>query len=154
VSDTLPPIEELIPHRGGMLLVERVLGWRDDWVAVSATPQPSTWYAEAQGMPSWIGIELIAQAVGAHVGLIARSRGEPPKKGVLLGTRAYRSRLASFPFGAPLRIEALLTFRDETGLGSFDGSIALEGAEVAKASLTVYEPEDFDAFLAQASAAR
>lgn len=146
----LPPIEELLPHRGGMLLVDRVVAWKEGWVVVRAAPRRSTWYAEERGMPSWIGIELIAQAVGAHVGLISRSRGEPPKKGVLLGTRSYRSTLAWFPFGAPLTIEALLTFRDDSGLGSFDGSIALEGAEVAKASLTVYEPEDFDAFLAQA----
>ena len=146
-----PPIKELLPHRGGMLLLERVLAWKEDWVAVSATPKPSTWYAEPRGMPSWIGIELIAQAVGAHVGLLARSRGEPPRKGVLLGTRAYRSRLSWFPFGEPLTVEALLTFHEQAGLGSFDGTIALAGAEVARASVTVYEPEDFDAFLANAA---
>lgn len=152
MDSALPPIEELLPHRGGMLLIDRVLSWKEGWVVVSATPRPSTWYAEAHGMPSWIGIELIAQAVGAHVGLISRSKGEPPKKGVLLGTRVYRSTLAWFPFGAPLTVEAVLTFRDHTGLGSFDGTIGLRGAEVARASLTVYEPEDFDAFLAQAQA--
>ena len=152
MDTALPPIDELLPHRGGMLLVERVLGWREDWVSVSATPQRGTWYAEANGMPSWIGIELIAQAISAYVGLTARRRGEPPKKGVLLGTRAYRATRSWFPFGAPLTIDAALSFRDASGLGAFDGSIALAGATVAKAAVTVYEPEDFDAFLAGALA--
>ena len=42
MNTVLPPIDELLPHRGGMLLVERVLGWREDWVSVSATPQRGT----------------------------------------------------------------------------------------------------------------
>lgn len=141
-----------MPHRGGMLLLDRALAWEGERILVEATPREGTWYAEPQGMPSWIGIELIAQAVGAHVGLIARSRGEPPRKGVLLGTRSYRAAVSWFPFGRTLEVEAVLSFRDESGLGSFDGSIRLDGAPLARAGLTVYEPEDFDAFLSQALA--
>ena len=100
-------------------------------------------------MPSWIGIELMAQAIAAHVGLVARSRGKPPKAGVLLGTRQYRASQPRFAAGAELMISARLTYRDESGLGAYDSAIALNGAEVATASVNVYEPPDFAAFLKQ-----
>ena len=36
---------------------------------------------------------------------------------------------------------------DECGLGAYDSTIALNGAEIATASVNVYEPPDFAAFL-------
>ena len=90
----LPPIEQVLPHRGSMLLLDRVISWDREHVAVVATPSSAGWYAEAGGMPAWIGVELMAQAIAAHVGLLARSMGKAPKNGVLLGARAYRASLA------------------------------------------------------------
>ena len=130
-----------------MLLVERVVAWDAQHAVVAATPKPDAWYSEAAAMPSWVGIELMAQAIAAHVGLVARSRGRPPKAGVLLGTRQYRATQPRFAAGAELMISARLTYRDESGLGAYDSSIALNGAEVATASVNVYEPPDFAAFL-------
>ena len=130
-----------------MLLIDRVLAWDAEHAAVAATPRGDAWYAERGAMPSWIGIELMAQAIAAHVGLVARSRGQPPKRGVLLGTRHFRSSKTRFPAGAALVVTARVVYRDESGLGSYDASIALDGAEIATANVTVYEPADFEAFL-------
>ena len=132
-----------------MLLVERVVAWDAQHAVVAATPRADAWYSEDGAMPSWIGIELMAQAIAAHVGLVARSRGRPPKAGVLLGTRQYRASQPRFAAGAELMISARLTYRDESGLGAYDSAIALNGAEVATASVNVYEPPDFAAFLQQ-----
>lgn len=151
---TPPPIEELLPHRGGMLFVERLLSWDAAQATVRAVPSASAWYAEPAGMPSRIGVELMAQAIGAHVGVTAWSRGEPPKRGVLLGTRSYRSTLAHFPAGVPLSVKATIEFVDPSGMGAYDCVIELDGAEVAKARIMAYEPADFEAFLAAARAGR
>ena len=132
-----------------MLLVERVVAWDAQHAVVAAKPCADAWYSEDGAMPSWIGIELMAQAIAAHVGLVARSRGRPPKAGVLLGTRQYRASQPHFAAGAELMISARLTYRDESGLGAYDSAIALNGAEVATASVNVYEPPDFAAFLKQ-----
>jgi predicted hotdog family 3-hydroxylacyl-ACP dehydratase len=132
-----------------MLLVERVVAWDAQHAVVAATPRADAWYSEDGAMPSWIGIELMAQAIAAHVGLVARSHGKPPKAGVLLGTRQYRASQTNFAAGAELMISARLTYRDESGLGAYDSAIALNGAEVATASVNVYEPPDFAAFLRQ-----
>jgi predicted hotdog family 3-hydroxylacyl-ACP dehydratase len=144
-----PPIEEILPHRGGMLLVERLVSWDERQATVSAVPSASAWYAEPAGMPSRVGIELIAQAIGAHVGVVAWSKGEPPKRGVLLGARSYRSQRAHFPAGAALSITATRDFVDASGMGAYDGSIAIDDAEVAAARIVVYQPDDFEAFLAR-----
>jgi predicted hotdog family 3-hydroxylacyl-ACP dehydratase len=143
-----PPIEELLPHRFGMLLVDRIVAWDPDGATVSASPRADAWHAEAGGMPSRIGIELMAQAIAAHVSLVAWSKGEPPKKGVLLGARSYRATLAHFPAGSALNVTATKAFSDEGGMGAYDAAIELDGAEVAKARILVFEPPDFEAFLA------
>jgi len=147
VSSSLPPIEEVLPHRGIMLLVERVVAWDAEHASVAATARREAWYAEDGAMPCWIGIELMAQAIAAHVGLIARSQGRPPQRGVLLGTRQFRSSRAHFPAERELIVTARVSYRDESGLGSYDTTIDLEGAAVATANVTVYEPPDFEAFL-------
>src|SRR5262245_44662857 len=118
-----PPIEEVLPHRGSMLLAERVLDWDAQQVALAARADAAAWYAEARGMPSWIGVELMAQAIAAHVGLLARDRGETPLPGVLLGTRAYRAKLAHLPAGAALTVHAKRAYVEESGLGAYDGRI-------------------------------
>ena len=143
-----PPIEEILPHRHGMLLVERIVSWDAARATVSASPSAAGWYAEAGGMPSRIGIELMAQAIATHVGVTAWERGEPPKKGVLLGARSYRATQPYFAAGSKLTIDAVKAFSDESGMGAYDTRIELEGAEVAKARILVFEPPDFAAFIA------
>lgn len=143
-----PPIEEILPHRGGMLLVERILSWDASRAAVSASPSAAGWYAEAGGMPSRIGIELMAQAIATHVGVVAWSKGEPPKKGVLLGARSYRATQPYFAAGSELTVTAIKAFSDDSGMGAYDATIELAGAEAARARIIVFEPPDFEAFVA------
>jgi len=139
-----PPIEELLPHRYGMLLGERVVSWDAASATVSASPSAEGWYAEAGGMPSRLGIELMAQAIAAHVSIVAWSKGEPPKKGVLLGARAYRATQPYFAVGSELIVKATRAFSDETGMGAYDCTIE----NAAKARILVFEPPDFEAFIA------
>jgi len=86
--------------------------------------------------------------MAVDLSVVAWSRGEPPKKGVLLGARAYRATRPHFPAGSRLKVKAVRAFSDESGMGAYDTSIELEGAEVAKARILVFEPPDFAAFIA------
>ncbi|HNB42577.1 MAG TPA: beta-hydroxyacyl-ACP dehydratase [Burkholderiaceae bacterium] len=145
-----PPVEELLAHRGNMLLIDRVLAREGNTIRALALADASAWYAEADGaMPAWIGIELMAQAVAALVGLVARESHQPPKQGMLLGTREYRSSRPAFPAGATLTVVASEVFKEDNGLAAFDATIELDGEVVAQATLKVYEPADFMAALAQ-----
>jgi predicted hotdog family 3-hydroxylacyl-ACP dehydratase len=151
-TNRLPPIEDLLPHRGAMLLLDRVVDFAGASAAAESTPRGDAWYADAEGnMPAWIGIELMAQTVAAHVGLEKRAAGLPPRHGALLGTRCYRSSVPSFRSGEALRISATMQFRDAGGLGAYDCSIARGGEQIATATVKVFEPGDFQAFLKEGS---
>lgn len=146
---TFPPIEDLLPHRGNMLLLTRMLAADEERATCEAVPDTQAWYAEADGtMPAWVGIELMAQAIAAHVALIARRAGKSPRPGVLLGTRAYKTTVDRHSAGQALHITAQLSYRDESGLGAYDCTLAdTAGTLLATAAITVYEPEDFDTFI-------
>jgi predicted hotdog family 3-hydroxylacyl-ACP dehydratase len=135
-----------------MLLLDAVTEWDADSATANARVRTDSWYAaDAGAMPSWIGIELMAQTIATHVGLSARNQGRLPKPGILLGTRAYQATMSHFPAGALLSVKASLIFRDASGLGAYNCVIMLDDQPVATATIKVFEPEDFNAFLKQTS---
>ena len=150
----LPPVTELLPHRAPMLLIDRVVDFGNDALVAEYAPRADAWYADAceagGAMPGWIGIELMAQAVAAHVALKKRQSGLPPKMGALLGTRSYRMlrpAVASFPAGQTLRIAVAENFRDASGLAAYECRIEDGAGILAQALLKVYEPDDFGSFV-------
>jgi predicted hotdog family 3-hydroxylacyl-ACP dehydratase len=144
----LPRIEELVPHRGTALLLDRLLEFQEECAIAEYTPRADAWYRDDCGdMPGWFGIELMAQAVAAHAAMKKRRVGLPPKLGVLLGTRSYESRVKSFASGSALRVHAREAFRDVSGLAGYDCAIEANGETIATATLKVYEPEDFESFM-------
>ena len=143
-------IEELLPHRGTMLLLDRVAEFAISALVAEYSPRTDAWYADASGnMPGWIGVELMAQSVAAHVAIGKRQAGLRPKMGALLGTRSYRmsSEVGSFSAGQVLRICVEETFRDESGLAAYDCSIVQNGESLATAVLKTFEPDDFELFV-------
>ena len=148
----LPAISDILPHRGTMCLIDQVSQYTPEATICLFTPSADAWYADAEGaMPAWFGLEIMAQAIAAHVSLTARQRGEPPKLGALLGSRDFSSQRASYPATIPLRITATLEYRDSSGLAAYACRIESEGREVSCAKLKVYEPEDFAQFIASGS---
>ena len=143
-----PPVDELLPHRGNMRLLDQVLVSDDMRVVAAFTPKAGSWYADADGnMPAWIGIELMAQAVAAQVALKKRRAGQSLKIGALLGSKRYQSQVPSFATGEEFGVVAREVMSDESGLGAYDCEIVQAGAVLAVATLKVYEPEDFKQFL-------
>lgn len=140
-------IEEVVPHRGAMLFVDQLLAADDNTVAVSATVRLGQLFAVDAGLPAWIGVELMAQAIAAWAGLQARRRGERVKLGFLLGTRRYEASCDHFAIGARLRIEAHCELFGDNGLGMFSCRILEGDAVLATANLSVFEPTDPEAYL-------
>ena len=143
-----PPIEELLPHRGAMLLLDSVLSADESSIVAHVTVPDVAWYSDEQGgMPAWIGIELMAQAIAAHAALQGRLKGKAPKRGVLLGCRAYRASQSRAAAGALLKVSAKMAVIDASGFGAYDCTIAHSAAELAAATLKVFVPGDFEAFM-------
>jgi predicted hotdog family 3-hydroxylacyl-ACP dehydratase len=143
-----PPIEALVPHRGAMLMLESVRSADEAGIEANAAVPASAWYLDEDGsMPAWIGLELMAQAAAALAGLNGTKAKQPPRPGVLLGTRSYRASVARFPRGARLVVAARLAGADESGFAAYDCAIHGGGATLAEATLKVLAPADFGAFI-------
>ena len=148
ITNQLPDIEEVLQHRGNMRLIDHLIEFNNESIVAEYSPRSDAWYADDQGkMPAWIGIELMAQTVAAHVGMLKRSAKMPQKNGALVGTRRYSSAVSSFAAGLALQIQVTVVYQDTSGLGAYDCSINCDGSALATATLKVFEPDDFQTFL-------
>lgn len=148
VTQLYPPIESILPHRDSMLLLDRVLACTEETLLAEYRVQGDGWYANAEAaMPAWIGIELMAQAVAAHVSLLAIRAGGQARPGVLLGTNKYQAHRAAFPGAALLQISARELLRSDEGHSAYDCTIAYDGACVAQAAIKVFQPTNFEEFM-------
>jgi predicted hotdog family 3-hydroxylacyl-ACP dehydratase len=141
------PIAELVPHRGAMLLVDRLLADDAESVRVEATIKPGQLFLTGEGAPAWVGVELMAQTVAAWAGLRALDAKRPVQLGFLLGTRRYECTQPFFPLGARLEIAAHQELVGENGLAVFACQIFLGGAVVATAQLNAFQPPNVDEYL-------
>jgi predicted hotdog family 3-hydroxylacyl-ACP dehydratase len=146
-------IEQVMPHRGSMRLVDRVLAWDSEHITVAVqVPLEGPFHAEG-GVPAYVGIEYMAQAVACWAGCQARLRGLPPPLGFLLGSRRYACTVPVFASGWRLRVEARRELMGDNGLGVFACRIVREGEneaeelELASANVSVFEPPDAQAYL-------
>ena len=140
-------ITQLVPHRPPMLLIDRLLADDAEFVRVEAIIKPDAFFLAEQGMPAWVGIELMAQTVAAWAGLRSVQGGTPVKVGFLLGTRRYECTRAFFPVGARLEIEARQEMVAENGLAVFACRLFLEGELLASAQLNAFQPPNVEEYL-------
>ena len=132
------PVSELLPHGPAMTLIDRLVDFTPQRSSATVTITKQSRFFVATGVPAWVGIEYMAQAIAAHAGLEARLRGERAPVGLLLGTRAYRTALTEFPLGVTLTI-TVEPVAVEVLLGSFQCSIASDRV-IATAAVNVYRP--------------
>jgi len=137
--EAMTTIEHYIPQRGPSRLIERLLEADDEHALVEADVPMHGRFVRDGAMPTWAGIELMAQGIAAWAGARARRRGEPVPLGMLLGTRKLEIRRATMPAGATLRIHARCELMAANGLGMFECRITLGEDEVASAFVSVFE---------------
>ena len=143
----MPDIRSLVPHAGPMVLLDRVVSADADNLLAEVRIRSDSLFCNADGVGVWVGIEYMAQAIGAWAGYTAQLRGEPVKLGFLLGTRRYECIRPIFLLGSVLQVCIRRTFQQENGLGSFECHIDNEQGRVATATVTVFQPRNVNDFL-------
>lgn len=132
--------EEVLPHRPPMLLLSRILGWDAASLVGEVHVTADSPFAEpGHGVPRWIGLEYMAQAVGALDGIRLRETGRPVPPGYLLGTRQLDHIDGWFATGARLRITVREVMQDSAGLGAFACELD-DGVRSMSCLLSVYRP--------------
>tara|TARA_R110002096_G_scaffold190214_3_gene371253 strand:- start:4640 stop:5131 length:492 start_codon:yes stop_codon:yes gene_type:complete len=148
----IPAIAEVLLHSGNMRLLDRVIDFDSEFAVTEYTPLGNAWYADDNGnMPVWVGLELMAQTISAHAGLLKYDSGKALKHGALLGTRSYSVTTPFFEANQPLYIQVAMVYRDESGLGAYDCAISNTNTAfknggnnvLATATLKVFEPDNF-----------
>ena len=91
-----------------------------------------------KGVPSWVGFELIAQAISAFIGIRDRENGIPPKEGYILGISQMNIGLTFLKNNSIITINS----RELDSMHPvyiFEGGLFLNGQEVLSGKITVME---------------
>lgn len=143
-------VAELVPHSERMSLLTRIVGYGDGWLSAEVDIKADSMFSDRLGVPSWVGLEYLAQAIAAYAGLQERQHGGSPKLGFLLGTRKYTSSKEYFAIGSTLTIKVIENLQADNGLGTFDCTLNSSDDCEASARLNVFQPENADEFLKDA----
>ncbi len=134
---TLPPIDQLVPQRGPMILLDRVTDFTGDACVCEVTVREGALFVEGGRAHASVMLEYMAQSVAALVGLRLHGRGDPVRVGYLLGAREMLLHVDHLPVGARLAVRAEYAWGDEV-LGSFRTEVREGDAVLAAATLNVY----------------
>ncbi|MGH8495506.1 MAG: 3-hydroxylacyl-ACP dehydratase [Gammaproteobacteria bacterium] len=131
-------ISELIPHREPMILIDRVLEAGDDFLVAEVVIRRRIPFFDGElGVPAWVGLEYMGQAIAALAGLRAKRAGLPMLPGLLIGCRRYSSRVHVFAPDRCLTVEVHETAGGRS-LSTFAGTIR-DGELLAESSISVYQ---------------
>jgi predicted hotdog family 3-hydroxylacyl-ACP dehydratase len=140
-------IENFIPHRSTMRLIDRLVEVDDEHAVVEAEVPHDGMFVHDGQMPAYLAIEQMAQSIAAWAGARAVAAGRPVPLGFLLGTRRMELQRDNLPSGTRLTMRVQCELLAANGLGMFDCEVHSAGELVARAKLSVFEPADAQAFL-------
>jgi predicted hotdog family 3-hydroxylacyl-ACP dehydratase len=143
-------VADLVPHSGKMSLLSAIVDYGAGWLQAEVVIAPESTFADAQGVPAWIGLEYMAQTIAAYSGLQERLRGGAPRSGFLLGSRKYLCNAERFAIGQKLLVTVHPEIPGGNGLIVFNCELQGEGIS-ASAVVNVFQPDDPAALLPGAS---
>ena len=148
--DTREKLEEIVPHRGKMLLLDRIVDVDYEQKLVSAEidiSEKSMFYEESLGgVPVWISFEYMAQAISALSGILGRMSGTSPKMGMILSVSDFLAEEQAFLCGKTVRVNVRETIRTGS-VFSFDGEAFVGDRRFATATIRVAEVSEPEKFL-------
>lgn len=138
-------LEDLLPHRPPMIMLAELISVDVPKVAsavLDTSPGCIFYDPELKGVPACAALEYMAQTMALVVGAERRRRGALPKVGFVLGTRRMEVKIATFESGKRYVANAKCIY-DDGEFASFDCSITdPDGATVAAALFTAYQPPE------------
>ncbi|MDO9532503.1 MAG: hypothetical protein Q7O12_10290 [Deltaproteobacteria bacterium] len=129
-------LEELLPHRPPMLMLDSILEAGTGRLLAEKIFQPDDYGVSEGQVLAGALIEAMAQAVAAIQGLAAASQGDLPPKGMLVGVEGLTV-LAPVNLGRRLAILVEIT-RQLRPFIMADGSIFQDGTLIAKGCLKFF----------------
>jgi predicted hotdog family 3-hydroxylacyl-ACP dehydratase len=139
---------QVLPHAGAMCLLDRIEDYGSDWLCAGVDVNGRGMFEDADGrVPSWLGIEYMAQAVAAYAGIECLQNGKPVSIGMLIGSRKYDARVSHFETGWRLSVQVQLLMRDGDELAVFDCRLNRGEQLLAAGDVKAFRPADIDEFM-------
>jgi predicted hotdog family 3-hydroxylacyl-ACP dehydratase len=135
-------IEDLLPHRNGMLLVHEILQM-DENRAVTASVVTDLWpFFDGKSVSPIILIELIAQTAGISNGLerVRRHGKDSEKKGWLVGLKKCRFYIDAVPVGTKIVTSTEKQFEFDS-FREMSGTARIGNDIVCEAGLQVFQAD-------------
>ncbi|MDH5552320.1 MAG: hypothetical protein OEX82_03230 [Nitrosomonas sp.] len=143
-------IIDVIPHGHPMSLLDSIEDYSDNGLVAMVTITEDSLFYESKGVPAWVGVEYMGQAVAAYAGVRARKTKQPVKIGFLVSTRRYESPCSYFSVGTILSVSVSQITDNITGLQVFDCKIMGEDIAI-QANLNVFMPENIQVFFEESN---
>lgn len=133
-------IENYIPHRHGMRLIDKIIEVNDDYALCEThINHDSLFYCPSiSGIMPWIGIEFMAQTVAVFAGF--QQHKSEPDIGLLLSVRQFICTKPYFSENTCLIIKATKIYLEDN-VGVFQCDIELKKESVASARLNTLQPD-------------
>lgn len=133
-------LEDLLPHRGKMLLIDDVLEVDDSSAVTEALVSASYPMAEAEGVSPLIMVELAAQTAGVCNGLsrVKREGEDSSKMGWLVGVKRAQFYIDSIALGSRLVIRSRNTHEFDS-LREVSCVLHLDDVEIAEITLQLIQ---------------
>jgi predicted hotdog family 3-hydroxylacyl-ACP dehydratase len=128
-----------------MVLLSEVIEYSEEVAVCRAVIRADGLFANADGSTgSWLGLELMAQCIAAHSGLVLRSEGQPPRIGFVISSQRLHFASNRYHAGQQLRIRSEHVWGKSTGMVSLSCSIHDENSDtlLAEGTLNCFLPKD------------
>jgi predicted hotdog family 3-hydroxylacyl-ACP dehydratase len=134
-------IEDLIPHRNSMKLIDEIIELGDNHCITAATVS-SRWPLYRDGyVQAIILIELAAQSAGVNFGWHEMHKKEPSgKMGWLVGIKKARFLMDRIPVNSKIII-SVEDHKKENGYAEISGTVRLDSEIIGEIELQVFRPE-------------
>ncbi len=134
-------IEDFIPHRGRMLLVEELIEASDKRGTVR-TRVASTWPLCKNGrVDPVVLIEVVAQSAAALVGWRMRHQQKMGGRGFLVGVRRTELTLVDLPVGTELTTRIEVDYELQN-YAVFKGRVFAGDEQLAEVEIQTFRPDD------------
>jgi predicted hotdog family 3-hydroxylacyl-ACP dehydratase len=139
LKDELPLPEDILHHRGCVLLLHKIIEHSDEHTIASVDVSRQEWLKRQDGsVETWVAIEYMAQCFAARAGLLAYFRNEDLPRGFLIGARGLRFHVPEIKADSWLRVYAR-PGQGRPGLGALSQTCAVYQVEAGSNASLVAE---------------
>lgn len=134
-------IDELLPHSGESILIDRVLTFNDQVIRCETTVKENGRYTKNGRVSAIVCLEWMAQTVGAFAGLKRKLLHQDIQNGFLLSCRSFELEVSQLAINDVFEIQADALRYGKNALGSFSCAVFRNNERIASGILNTLEGE-------------